>query len=81
MGSPPLTWRTLDLNDDVTPKNGITSTYVENTIAPREDSFVTKDHLHLRGEHLLLRLRFLCSRGSPPLTWRTLKDPYNKAIL
>ena len=72
MGSPPLTWRTLDLMYLSIWAWGITSTYVENTefwLYPVQE---LKDHLHLRGEHPFRKVSKVGVKGSPPLTWRTL---------
>ena len=70
-GSPPLTWRTPEGQWYRNPLAGITSTYVENTRSNVPVSTLSRDHLHLRGEHNVLGLWLVLSWGSPPLTWRT----------
>ena len=74
LGSPPLTWRTLDRERNRRESIRITSTYVENTIPFLLNSAAAWDHLHLRGEHHNLTQAELAQAGSPPLTWRTLKS-------
>ena len=81
VGSPPLTWRTPCVDSVCMHCTRITSTYVENTLLRVVASSSVKDHLHLRGEHPTVISWQVLWIGSPPLTWRTLKDPYNKAIL
>ena len=70
IGSPPHTWRIRTKAETKISKKGITSTYVENTKSTRPQNNFYKDHLHIRGEYLILAL-FLCHQsGSPPHTWR-----------
>ena len=73
-GSPPLTWRTLNRIAKRLSRFRITSTYVENTCEMYFIIIVTRDHLHLRGEHILAQQAFQSKQGSPPLTWRTHYD-------
>ena len=70
MGSPPHTWRIQNLQIPVNPKDGITSTYVENTNLDDFYSSESQDHLHIRGEYLLMTSMVLMMLGSPPHTWR-----------
>ena len=70
MGSPPHTWR---IHQFVIDHNGavrITSTYVENTRNAKEAKLLDEDHLHIRGEYLVLPAGVLVGVGSPPHTWR-----------
>ncbi len=53
LGSPPLTWRTLCIEDFRMEKLRITSTYVENTLNRVAVLLLSRDHLHLRGEHFM----------------------------
>ena len=71
LGSPPLTWRTLNKSVSDLSDTGITSTYVENTATPKIIITLARDHLHLRGEHHNFFLARSSLTGSPPLTWRT----------
>ena len=71
-GSPPHTWRIPSKSKKPLPKEGITSTYVENTkirIFPLNSYW---DHLHIRGEYLKLSHYLHPRKGSPPHTWRIL---------
>ena len=54
-GSPPHTWRILQLKPIELILVRITTTYVENTIMLPWDYVNDEDHLHIRGEYLLLR--------------------------
>ncbi|MBI1708182.1 hypothetical protein HYQ56_1163 [Lactobacillus crispatus] len=51
---------------------GITSTYVENTLALKFMARHHQDHLHIRGEYLKRLSKLERSTGSPPHTWRIL---------
>ena len=53
-------------------RNGITSTYVENTPQLIGVKWKGEDHLHIRGEYQLLLLKMVLAIGSPPHTWRIL---------
>ena len=75
-GSPPHTWRTHYVWDDKKEAPRITSTYVENTDLPPICDRLPKDHLHIRGEHLISCVRTNLHLGSPPHTWRTQKAIY-----
>ena len=69
-GSPPHTWRIQDgLVFDLT-EDGITSTYVENTLESFQWALVSQDHLHIRGEYIILKMVLNSLIGSPPHTWR-----------
>ena len=46
-----LTWKTLGYFISQVSRNGISSTYVENTCRHYERCNDCKDHLHIRGEH------------------------------
>ena len=70
-GSPPLTWRTLNVHVVTKLHIRITSTYVENTDRKLPTTLGNQDHLHLRGEHQFFWLLEELRLGSPPLTWRT----------
>ena len=72
MGSPPHTWRIQNLQIPVNPKDGITSTYVENTNLDDFYSSESQDHLHIRGEYRDLNRNKDFRAGSPPHTWRIL---------
>ena len=50
--------------------NGITSTYVENTLANLWYPLHHQDHLHIRGEYCVPLPGTSISKGSPPHTWR-----------
>ena len=76
-GSPPLTWRTLSNFQGASLDVGITSTYVENTSNSVLPFCQFLDHLHLRGEHSSNNNWVDLSKGSPPLTWRTLNSATN----
>ena len=71
-GSPPHTWRTPMLIGLKLACMRITSTYVENTRTALLQTWLKRDHLHLRGEHYLHMHVQMLLQGSPPLTWRTL---------
>lgn len=51
LGSPPHTWRIRYWSAFRCFTGGITSTHVENTIAPPIFSSLLRDHLHTRGEY------------------------------
>ena len=51
---------------------GITSTHVENTSCHARFDLWPWDHLHTRGEYMMLSLIRWSQRGSPPHTWRIL---------
>ena len=51
VGSPPHTWRIHGSIKEVQGYQGITSTYVENTLGGYLKTDLTKDHLHIRGEY------------------------------
>ena len=70
VGSPPHTWRILAQFMHFRPLDGITSTYVENTLHFLESQERKKDHLHIRGEYLLVCWWKKTVKGSPPHTWR-----------
>ena len=71
LGSPPHTWRTIISYLFSLQVYRITSTYVENTHCSLNIVPCGWDHLHIRGEHLVVNV--ICARlmGSPPHTWRT----------
>ena len=71
MGSSPHTWRTPTILNALSVTNGIISTYVENTTCLSAINSLTKDHLHIRGEHSDLFCRIYDKTGSSPHTWRT----------
>ena len=50
-GSPPHTWRIQKIAQEIIYGNGITSTYVENTVVAQRSMARTRDHLHIRGEY------------------------------
>ena len=70
LGSPPHTWRILLHSMEGSNTIRITSTHVENTLESWHRFPSKQDHLHTRGEYLSAWDRSLCSRGSPPHTWR-----------
>ena len=70
IGSPPHTWRIPVYGYQLGDKNGITSTYVENTIGIRTDESYDRDHLHIRGEYQEISPLAKRDLGSPPHTWR-----------
>ena len=54
IGSSPHTWRTQHgvlIGDG---KSRIISTYVENTVFYKVKDLLSRDHLHIRGEHHLI---------------------------
>ena len=53
-GSPPLTWRIRKKDAEQQADFRITSTYVENTVFTLIFYFCAWDHLHIRGEYLLV---------------------------
>ena len=73
IGSPPHTWRILNSVWSSSILQGITSTYVENTLKPFEKFQWIQDHLHIRGEYVKVLAQLLAVAGSPPHTWRILK--------
>ena len=52
-GSSPHTWRTLEVRFKDNNNHGIISTYVENTRLDTKNMITDRDHLHIRGEHML----------------------------
>ena len=81
LGSPPHTWRILQLFGRIAIAFRITSTYVENTSLPEIAQSVAKDHLHIRGEYQQQREKTVPQVGSPPHTWRILFNTCNKSII
>ena len=73
-GSPPHTWRTRKVKKFSIHRLGITSTYVENTFAFKRGVENFGDHLHIRGEHASRTSGSYALLGSPPHTWRTLRN-------
>ena len=71
-GSPPLTWRIRKKDAEQQADFRITSTYVENTVFTLIFYFCAWDHLHIRGEYLLVAVIRFTSTGSSPHTWRIL---------
>ena len=71
-GSPPHTWRILTISEDGSSATRITSTYVENTVCRTHHVNSERDHLHIRGEYLLILKAISAWEGSPPHTWRIL---------
>ena len=51
-------------------RQGITSTYVENTLVPLRFCTRNFNHLHIRGEYSSQSTKLEWSAGSPPHTWR-----------
>ena len=49
---------------------GIISTYVENTQGDWDLDELFKDHLHIRGEYIILMMDHNSLIGSSPHTWR-----------
>ena len=83
LGSPPHTWRKLSGEYIDTLHGGITSTYVEKTYCSSSFLSTTRDHLHIRGENLPRKPSSSACIGSPPHTWRKLrnkrfKSPYSR---
>ena len=72
LGSPPHTWRIQTYTFSLEFQNGITSTYVENTLRHVFVEISIWDHLHIRGEYILVEYSFPPILGSPPHTWRIL---------
>ena len=70
LGSPPHTWRIQALATAGLGLNGITSTYVENTVLETYKDIILKDHLHIRGEYNRKDGINMINKGSPPHTWR-----------
>ncbi len=70
-GSSPHTWRTHAKKAETVINFRIISTYVENTGRPCALNSIGWDHLHIRGEHLGLKLLICFAEGSSPHTWRT----------
>ena len=70
LGSPPLTWRKVQIILCVQSSQRITSTYVEKRSDFLFSLLFFEDHLHLRGEKISLLLVTCLKEGSPPLTWR-----------
>ena len=73
-GSSPHTWRTRQFVLTQTRSSRIISTYVENTRNTLHAHALSKDHLHIRGEHLGAWSYSATSIGSSPHTWRTLRS-------
>ncbi|MBI1699757.1 hypothetical protein HYQ59_1103 [Lactobacillus crispatus] len=69
-GSPPHTWRIHYAYNEQEMFYRITSTYVENTNLSNDQSTLSEDHLHIRGEYRVLLSKELSGMGSPPHTWR-----------
>ena len=69
-GSPPHTWRKRVPTDLSIVSLRITSTYVEKTPDAGIQFNGFEDHLHIRGENLILFDRASIHTGSPPHTWR-----------
>ena len=80
-GSSPHTWRTLVGMKQPHQQHRIISTYVENTLSPIALPSSSKDHLHIRGEHLYRLMWILQFIGSSPHTWRTRKIYANRNLL
>ena len=72
-GSPPHTWRILAPQCIPLSAVRITSTLVENTILIVKKWYLNRDHLHTRGEYLLVLLSNHLYLGSPPHSWRILQ--------
>ena len=72
LGSPPHTWRKLEIDTLFVLQSGITSTYVEKTPRRTAKGSKTMDHLHIRGENFICINCKTVARGSPPHTWRKL---------
>ena len=70
LGSPPHTWRKLCIIVFIFKALRITSTYVEKTYHTGRTKACNQDHLHIRGENLLLTPLIEVQSGSPPHTWR-----------
>ena len=73
-GSPPHTWRIRCYGECSTVFIRITSTYVENTGNCYSFMICYGDHLHIRGEYPTNPEYNVIAIGSPPHTWRILKD-------
>ena len=80
LGSPPHTWRILHLTWIKHKRNGITSTYVENTQSVSPTCNFNEDHLHIRGEYVASSHLLRCPGGSPPHTWRIHYISYRHSI-
>ena len=69
-GSPPHSWRILDVVGQLATYAGITSTLVENTVADYSTAAAYQDHLHTRGEYRAFFMPKNSFTGSPPHSWR-----------
>ena len=72
LGSPPHPWRILSIIAVVESSIGITPTSVENTVRKKCQSWIPRDHPHIRGEYLIWFHKALSIEGSPPHPWRIL---------
>ena len=71
-GSPPHTWRKSTLFNLFGHFIRITSTYVEKMKQLTNQTFLSWDHLHIRGENSAGYETGVSNVGSPPHTWRKL---------
>ena len=69
-GSPPHTWRKLAYFWANSSMLRITSTYVEKTACISLYASHSRDHLHIRGENVIVWHVWKADPGSPPHTWR-----------
>ena len=72
IGSSPHTWRIQIKAKTSGGKQGIISTYVENTRCSNTIRWRGRDHLHIRGEYVNKITLLLINQGSSPHTWRIL---------
>ena len=73
-GSPPHVWRILLKRARRQQMEKITSTCVENTVNGKRLDSKSRDHLHMCGEYPFLSSPSKMIGGSPPHTWRILRD-------
>ena len=71
LGSSPHTWRSLFEYDQWCCSLRIISTYVEITDKASLIFWLTKDHLHIRGDHQVFLRVHWANGGSSPHTWRS----------
>ena len=80
VGSSPHTWRTQWMVKEGLLPEGIISTYVENTNLNLWRRSLSRDHLHIRGEHSYEQMQGAYQKGSSPHTWRTLRIKFRYSL-
>ncbi len=80
LGSPPYAWGILKGNYRRVNNVRITPICMGNTVNLHKQNQLKKDHPHMHGEYLLVKVNLNILKGSPPYAWGILNYQQNHRL-